>query len=170
MNASCAPGFTRHGLALAVSLAVVLMTPARAFSTQLEGVKDGPQGVTMCSDCSRSGRCVQLDDYRVTLQADLDRPTTGMLTRFTVRLTDRLALPVTDATVTLVLPAADRSAQRQVIAMFGGQDGLYIATVLRRSDPLRDPWKASVFVTTAKGDRVKQRFVLAVLICDRSWR
>jgi hypothetical protein len=111
-----------------------------------------------------------VNEYRITLSAEVDRPTVGQSARFTVRLIDRLAQSVTDAAVTLVIPAADRAAPPQVVTMTSGHDGSYHSTVILRSDPQRNPLKASVFVTTPKGDRVKQRFVLAFLVCHRSPR
>ena len=121
----------------------------------------------MCANCSGAAPCAQVNDYRITLSADVDRPASSRSARFTVRLTDRLGQPVSDAIITLVLPSADRSAPPQVARLAGGQNGLYSATVTLKSDPLRDPILASVSVTTAKGDRVRQRFIFAFLVCHR---
>jgi hypothetical protein len=170
MNGSQALGAARCGLVLTLSVTAFLAAPTLAYSVQLDGIKDGPQSVTMCSNCSGTAPCAQVNDYRITLSAGLDRSTSSRSARFTVRLTDRLAVPVTDATVTLVLPTTVRAAPRQVVTLTSGHDGGYSGTVTLRSNPLRDPLKASVFVTTAKGDRVKQRFVLAFLVCHRTLR
>jgi hypothetical protein len=170
MNGSQALGAARCGLFLTLSVTAFLAAPTLAHSVQLDGIREGTQSVTMCSNCSGTAPCAQVNDYRITLSADLDRPTSSRSARFTVRLTDRLAVPVTDAAVTLVIPATDRAAPRQVVTMTGGHDGLYRANVTLRSDPLRDSLKATVFVTTPKGDRVKQRFGLAFLVCHRTLR
>jgi hypothetical protein len=167
MNGSQVLRSTRCGLALTLSLRALLAAPAVAFSTTLDGIRSGPQSVTMCANCSGSAPCAQVNDYRITLSADMDRPASRRSARFTVRLADRLGQPVTDALVTLVLPSADRSAPRQVARLTGGHNGLYSAAVMLKSDPLRDPMVAIVSVTTAKGDRVKQRFIFAFLVCHR---
>lgn len=164
----CQASESRHlGLALTLSLAALISAPSAAGSARLSGARDGPQSVSMCANCAASVPCARVGDFGITLSAEFDRPSRARSVRFLAGLVDRHGVPVNDAAVTLVLPAADRSAPPQVVPMQGTHGGLYTANATLGSDPLRDTVRATVIVTTPKGDRVKQRFVLGFLMCHR---
>src|SRR5947209_8406187 len=111
-------GFCR--VLMALPLVAILSTLVRAFPVRVQANASGPQSVNMCWDCSRSGACVGVGDYKVDLSADIEHPKNGGVVRFTARLADRQGLPVMNTRVLLVLSTVGSEREPRVLRMPGG--------------------------------------------------
>ena len=146
---------TLYRLTLAALLLVTTPTLALASWLRVRPAGGESQTVTMCPDCGRPIACAKAGDYTVAVSADMPSKNSGIV-RYFIRLTDAAGKPVTGTKVAVVLSMPEHKHQR-IARATGGRRGEYTAETVLEPHMIGE-WKASVQITSPKGDVVTQAF------------
>lgn len=144
----------KHTITLAVSAVVLLVTAGVASPLKVRTHGTKSQQVIMCAECKENITCAKVGDYTIGFHADLDNPKTGAA-KVAVHVKDKAGKSVDNAKVAVTLTMPKHKHGKKPLTLKSTGHGRYEAPTLL---VMPGAWSATVEVTPASGDTVKQSF------------